>query len=603
MSQSRQALLQGQDVSSLVDSWGNLEDIKTVLLADATPMVAEHDVVIRNRSGFLSMSGPGSMVGGTYWYGKDLRILIDGVLQYQGVILDIQPDATTGRATVKTGNALRRAADNLYSGSGTAQNPADAILAIARTAFTSDQLDLNSFFAAGGPARRAGATVTYAWTTADSVTVLGAMQAIAAISGYSLFTIAGQLTLRPFIPYQSNSAGLRFPLQDLLVRQWSPLTHDYENFNNQVNVGYPTNQVVTLDDVPSQLANAGGLAPSTGSTSAAKRKRPYTLCSDGDKAKAADAVSARFFGSSYLQRAAFRRGVLRIAGGEQLGQCQLGDRHPVTQSSLGLFSVPFEVIQVNRMLDGRETELTLVELFDPPLPPAVPVIIVPKVKFVLPKPTWDDLLLSYAPLGYWKGDELAGTVLADASGNGRSMNLSGNYALNQGSMLPSGLGTSIHWIHSSPDGGAAMPANDTALDLTTKGTILIWNGGAVNGLLDWGIAKDGGAAGYGILFPNNNSITAYTRSGGTFTINAGYTGGTNIWAALTWNGTTAKLYLNGVLVASAIGTWPGVAATTTPMTIGTNSQSSNNENNFFTRAAVFGTDLTQAQLTALAAIA
>lgn len=223
---------------------------------------------------------------------------------------------------------------------------------------------------------------------------------------------------------------------------------------------------------------------------------------------------------------------------------------------------------------------------------------------VAPSPfNWDAFVLSLGPTGYWKGDETSGTVLHDSSGNGRDMNLSGHYTLNQGSMMPSGLGSSVAWNHSSPDGGAAMPSNDTALDNLTKGTILIWNGGAVNGLLDWGIAKDGGTAGYGILFPSNNSITAYTRSGGTFTINAGYTGGANIWAALTWNGSNARLYLNGSLVASAIGSWPGVSATLTPMTIGTNSASSDNENNKFTRAAVFNYDVAPGDLTTLQGLA
>ncbi len=48
-----------------------------------------------------------------------------------------------------------------------------------------------------------------------------------------------------------------------------------------------------------------------------------------------------------------------------------------------------------------------------------------------------DLILSHAPLGYWRLGETSGATAADLSGNGRNGTYSGTYALNQPSMIPS----------------------------------------------------------------------------------------------------------------------------------------------------------------------
>lgn len=50
-----------------------------------------------------------------------------------------------------------------------------------------------------------------------------------------------------------------------------------------------------------------------------------------------------------------------------------------------------------------------------------------------------DLVMSLAPLGYWRLGETSGTTAADSSGNGRNGTYTGTYTLNRPSLIPSDL--------------------------------------------------------------------------------------------------------------------------------------------------------------------
>lgn len=66
---------------------------------------------------------------------------------------------------------------------------------------------------------------------------------------------------------------------------------------------------------------------------------------------------------------------------------------------------------------------------------------------------YDDAVLADSPWGYWKCDETSGTTLADSSGNGRGMAISGAPVFSQ----PGPGGPSIFWPSKSDYGQVACP--------------------------------------------------------------------------------------------------------------------------------------------------
>lgn len=346
---SRVARFMGVDISKLVAGWGKIEQIKSVLLAQATLLSSEMSLEVFSSKDFASPFGSTSLLGGLNYYNKLLEIEVDGVAVYVGLVKNVRSNATKGTAVIVSENVIKRPAESVFTLSGAGVNPAQAMLAILRTTLAESQINSDSFDQAASPSLDASASINFDFPSGSNVTVLQAIQKISELSSISVFVYNQKVMARPFLPYQGSGAGLKFDLTEMNVREYGDFQYDTSAFNNRVQVGYPTNSYATLNDIDSQRKN--GIS----------REIQFSA---SDQAVAADLQSATFYGKLYLERASRRRGKMGLVGGKELRDTVIGDRFPVYSSKLGLSGFPVEAIEVHRSLDSDEVELSVVELFE-----------------------------------------------------------------------------------------------------------------------------------------------------------------------------------------------------------------------------------------------
>ncbi len=343
------AVLLGVDISPFVTSWGRLEQIKDILLTQATFLTTEMTIQLSNINGFLNPKGAGSLVAGLDHYNGSIEIFKDEKSVYQGLVQDILPNTTTKTVSIVSENVLRKAAETDVNAQATAANPALAMLDFARLAIPESAILASTFEQAASGSAEAGATINYDFKEGDNITIMQAIQLVSDISSISVFVKDNKVIARPFIPFQGNEAGLKFEINDAIAREWGPLSYDNSSFNNRVSVGFPTDQFFTLTDEESVRRNGGD-------------PRKFEFPAD-EKVVATNLTSAQFFARIYLRRAAKRRRKLTLAGGRELNGSVIGDRFPVTVPDLGLNRFPMEAIEVNQTLDSDEIELGLAEIF------------------------------------------------------------------------------------------------------------------------------------------------------------------------------------------------------------------------------------------------
>lgn len=170
--------------------------------------------------------------------------------------------------------------------------------------------------------------------------------------------------------------------------------------------------------------------------------------------------------------------------------------------------------------------------------------------------TYASEVLADSPVLYLKLDETSGAVATDSSGNGRNGTHSG-VTLNQASLLGSGVGKSAFYGGSgyttfAADYNAAWQNTEritvearikpTAASLSGDQFIgSHWSGNAHNNR--WLFYVSGGKLTANIMV---NAVAAANVLNGTTTLVAGQT----YTATMTYDGTTLRLYLNGVLEGS-----------------------------------------------------
>lgn len=339
----------GVDISRFVTSWGRLEQIKDILLAQATLLTSEMSIQVMNFRKFLNPRGPGSLVAGLDHYNGLLELIKDGRTIYEGLVKDVRVSANSQTATIVSENILKKPAETVINAQATGANPALAMLSFLRLTVPEGNIDARTFDQAAAPSGSAGATVDYAFGEGDNVTVLQAIQLTSELSSISVFVKDNRVIARPFIPYQGGEENFKPELNDATVREWGSFNWDNSSFNNRIRVGYPTDQTVLLEDTESIKTNG--------------RTPRLIEFSEDEKVAASNLTSADFFGKLYLRRAAKRRTKLSVAGGKALNGTVIGDRFPATTPSLGLIRLPMECIEVHETIDGDETELALAQIF------------------------------------------------------------------------------------------------------------------------------------------------------------------------------------------------------------------------------------------------
>lgn len=339
----------GVDVSDRVQSWGVLEEVMEVLLAEATLFTSEMRFGLASADVTFAPAGAGSLVAGLSFYDQPAELTIDGALAFRGYVRDVEWDSGRRVATLIVENALKRPAETAYSGTGDEVNPGAAILGILRSALAEDQIDAAAILAAGGPAAAAGATVSWDFSSSSSTSVMEAVQEVASLASIVVFERGGRITARAFHAYQGDGSGLKYAIEDAVVREWGPVHRDTSSFFNRIVVGYPTDLTVELQDEASVRASRGVIRTRTYSSSAA--------------VFAPDRPSALHFCATGLARSALRRIIVpaTLAKASAPG-AGLADDFPVTQEAAGFSGLACRAFQVRRRLDTDEIELTLAQL-------------------------------------------------------------------------------------------------------------------------------------------------------------------------------------------------------------------------------------------------
>lgn len=158
-------------------------------------------------------------------------------------------------------------------------------------------------------------------------------------------------------------------------------------------------------------------------------------------------------------------------------------------------------------------------------------------------------ILAHSPLVYWRLGEASGTTAADASGNSRAGTYSGTYTLGQPSLVPTDLtDTSVDFSN-----GQVTIANAAWMNVSNMSVFARVRPDSVTGAHT--IVGRNSAAGTNICFnlrTNGNKAEvllslAPSGSANTLTGVTVLSTGTEYTIAATYDGTTLKLFVNGVL--------------------------------------------------------
>lgn len=349
-----QAYLNGYDISQYVTSWGNLEQVRELMLATPQVFTSEVSLSVYNFNNFLSPAGQ-SLMKGLTWFNTILELKVYGYTLFKGLLIDLPVKLDDYTVEIKARSFMNVLATRNFSGTGTS-NPGDLLFAIVNSAIPqtnstvdnatdySKYVDYNSLLLAGADTREAGATIKYEFSGND--TCLSAIQKISELCSIEVYLYGFQIVARPFRAIDPN-INVKAELLNDFVQEWQSLESNFLSFYNRVTVGYPTSNTLTLNDYDSQRTNKNIIDYAFDETAAVA---------------AADYASAEFFGNLFLSRNSKRRAKLNVLGKSDYYQLTTGDRLSVTQPQLGYVQKPFEIVEVHHDLDNKGYQLSLVEL-------------------------------------------------------------------------------------------------------------------------------------------------------------------------------------------------------------------------------------------------
>lgn len=337
----------GVDVSSYVTEWGEVEDVKEILLVRSQLFTGEHSITLSNVDGRFSPFRAGSLFYGKAYFQSTVTLTENGDPLFTGLLKSVSLDGNAKTCTLKVENYFTVLAATLTDLVAPSVNPVIAALSIIEAVGLSEFVDRNSFIAAASGMD--GMTVNVDFSTSNT-TALAAIQNLADLASVAVYIRGGIIQARPFQPYQGGSAGLRFPISASLVVEMGALTDEPDSLKNVVTFTYGASGELTLRDDASIRRYQGF------------ENEIRLSYATGDPIEIADAATASFFASRYLARSSTLPRTLDVVGGDELRSVRIGDRHPVTDDHYGLSSEPFEVIETHRQIQAKTITLTLVNL-------------------------------------------------------------------------------------------------------------------------------------------------------------------------------------------------------------------------------------------------
>ncbi len=333
----------GVDLAPRVVSWGQLEEIKEVLLAKSQLFVGEVEVVVSNTDKALSENFAFSMIKGVPWYNEIATITENGETLFTGLVKNINNDEGAATATIVMENIFSKPSEQTLVLSGTGVNPGVALLSFLTDAGLDAFVNKDSFITAGGQAKAAGATIDFAFTTDKDTSVMDAIDQVSDLASISVIASKGIFRAQAFKVFQGGQSELREPLAPATIRDFMGMSRDQENFVNKVVMNFGASLVLERTDEKSKVFN--------------KVTRPVTLnFTDDDDITVPDEPSARFFSDQRLARSSKRRELLGLIAGPEHPKMKVGDRHPITSPFHGLVSAAFEIIETHRKIGADDIE-------------------------------------------------------------------------------------------------------------------------------------------------------------------------------------------------------------------------------------------------------
>lgn len=338
-------LVMGVDVSDYVTDWGEVEDVKEILLVRSQLFTGEHSIKLSNIDGRFSPYQAGSLFYGKAYFQSTVSLTEDGVPLFVGLLKSVSLDGNSRICTLKVENYFSVLATTLTSLVQTSVKPMLAALSIIEAAGMLEFADRNSFVAAAADEEAVDIDFSESSTTA-----LAAIQNLADLSSVAVYVRGGIIQARPFQPYQGGSAGLRFPITAAVVAEMGALTDEPDSLKNVVTFVYSASSELTIQDDASIRRYQG------------YQNEVRLSYATGEPIVIGSLATASHFATRYLSRSATLRRTLEIVGGNELRGIRIGDRHPVTDDHYGLSAEPFEVIETHRQIQAKTITITLASL-------------------------------------------------------------------------------------------------------------------------------------------------------------------------------------------------------------------------------------------------
>jgi archaellin len=209
-------------------------------------------------------------------------------------------------------------------------------------------------------------------------------------------------------------------------------------------------------------------------------------------------------------------------------------------------------------------------------------------------------VITDSPVLYWRLGESAGTIAEDATSNNRDGTYNNTPTLGVPGALAGDANTAVSFASASSE--TVSRADEAALDLGDVWTLEAWVKMAATGSgAQRGIVSKGTAAYYMRINSSDKLEALRSQSISLCTATVAITDTNWHHVVATKNGTTVKLYLDGVDVSGPV-TNQTCTNTTASLWVGADSDGSNNTGEFFNgsidEVAVYGADLSGARVTA-----
>lgn len=355
--------LMGLELASFVTDWGQVEEVKEVLLASNQLFCSTHTLEVANQDNRFSQNNPVSP-----FYGRNIQLAPvvlsqDGVVLYEGFVRTITPNHQRRTASILAENSFT-VPTNYFVNLTTAGNPAAIIRTILQQAGLDNYIDPISFTAALGGFAAAGATIGVNYVTTGAVnsangvsgtTALAAIQAISSLCGLDCYVSSGLIRLKAFQAYQGNLSAVKYQITPEQVYDFGQLETMYENLMNSVNIGYGASSNYYAVNQASVNANGSAFGTLTKKTDVDQQFDGTT----GNTLMVPNLTSAKYFAVQFLARASKIRQQADITAGPQLQQANIGDRVTVLAPNWSTSPIAFEIIEAHRQLQSQSVRLVL----------------------------------------------------------------------------------------------------------------------------------------------------------------------------------------------------------------------------------------------------